>query len=234
MTNLQVPPSLAVIATATILLAINPSHAQESGSFYFGGGGGFVLSGNTRADGVFDSTGTALDGQRLGPEPGTTAKGWFDPSLTANAIIGYDLGKRRFGRFRFEGELFYQKADTGSYNGELNGSDLNPAGQVDTTAIGGTVNALYDVGQFGNVAPYIFLGYGQAKVETKYDFGDQGRVTIDGTSEVIQGGFGANIPLDENKTLDFKYRFRRAGLNENGLDADIDAHILEIGIRYPF
>ena len=78
------------------------------------------------------------------------------------------------------------------------------------------------------------MGYGQAKVETKYDFGDQGRVTIDGTSEVIQGGFGANIPLDENKTLDFKYRFRRTGLNENGLDADIDAHILEVGIRYPF
>ena len=86
MTDLIVPRSLSVIATATILLAINPTHAQESGSFYFGGGG-FVLSGNTRTDGVFDTTGTALDSQRLGPEvsPQTRSSGtiWVSAVLDA-------------------------------------------------------------------------------------------------------------------------------------------------------
>lgn len=226
--------SLLVVATTTFFLAVLPAQAQEQGTFYFGGGGGFVLSGNTRADGVFEGTGTTLDGQRLGPEPGQTAKGNFDPSVTANFTVGYDMGKRRFGRFRFEAELFYQKADTGTYRGELNGTDLNPAGQVDTTITGGVFNALYDLGTFGRVTPYALLGYGLAKVDTKYNFGDAGRVNVDGSSEVIQGGFGANMPLENGNILDLKYRFRRAGLNESGLDTDIDAHILEVGIRYPF
>jgi opacity protein-like surface antigen len=232
MTYATVTRSLLVVATTTFLLAIAPAQAQEQGSFYFGGGGGFVLSGNTRADGVFSGTGSTLDGQRLGPAPGKTAKGNFDPSLTANFTVGYDMGKRRFGRFRFEGELFYQKADTDNYKGELNGSDLNPAGQVNTSMMGGVVNALYDLGQFGSVTPYTFLGFGFAQIDTKYDFQGTGRVDIDGSSEVIQGGFGANMPFGDGKTLDMKYRFRRAGLNESGLDIDIDAHILEVGIRW--
>lgn len=226
--------SFLVLATAALFYVAIPAQAQERGSFYFGGGGGLVLSGNTRADGVFEGTGTTLDGQRIGPEPGQTAKGNFDPSLTANVTVGYDMGRRSFGRFRFEAELFYQKADTGSYRGELNGIDLNPAAEVKTSTMGGVLNALYDIGEFGRVTPYAFLGYGMAKIGTKYDFGDTGRVDVDGSSEVIQGGFGANLPLGPSKQLDLKYRFRRVGLNESGLDTDIDAHILEIGIRYPF
>lgn len=232
MTYTAVTRSLFVVATTNLFLAVSPVQAQEQGSFYFGGGGGFVVSGNTRADGVFSGTGTTFDGQRIGPEPGKTAQGYFDPGPTANLIVGYDLGKRRFGRFRFEAELLYQKADTDKYKGELNGSDLNPVGQVNTSMVGGVANMLYDLGKFGKVTPYTFLGYGFAKTETKYNFRDLGRVDVDGSTVIIQGGFGTSIPLGENKTLDMKYRFRRTGLNESGLDTDIDANILEVGIRY--
>ncbi|EAQ97027.2 outer membrane protein [Congregibacter litoralis] len=96
------------------------------------------------------------------------------------------------------------------------------------------LNALYDIGQFSNVTPYFLLGYGRASVDTKYDFPNRGRAEIDGSSEIIQAGFGADIFFDERTTFDVKYRFRRAGLNAGGLDADIDAHILERGIRYAF
>jgi len=111
------------LAITTFFFSISSAHAQEQGNFYVGGAIGVVFDGNTRSDGVFTDTGTILDGQRLGPEPGKTAKGSFDPSPTVNVTVGYDLGKRRFGHWRFEGELFYQEADTEAYKGLLNGTE---------------------------------------------------------------------------------------------------------------
>jgi len=214
-------------------LSITPTQAQEKGDFYVGGGLGFVVAGNTRADGVFSSTGSTFDGQRLGPEPGETASGKFNISPTFSVTVGYDLGKRRFGRFRVEGEVFHQKADTDSYTGLLDGSQLNPAGTVNTTMVGIAVNALYDLPEIAGTTPYVFLGLGRAQVDTNYDFPGRGGVDVDGRSEIIQGGFGTSIAFKERMDIDLKYRFRRAGLNEGGLDTDIDAHILEVGIRYP-
>lgn len=224
------------VATTTILLAIAPAQAQEQGNFYLGGDLGFVFTGNTRSDGVFTSTGTMFDGQRLGPAPGETAKGNFDSGLTTSVIVGYDLGKRRYGRLRFEGELFYQTADADKYIGELDGSELNPPGRVDTTMVGVVGNILYDIGRLGSVTPYFYAGFGQAKIDTKYDFPGRGQVQIDGSSSsgVLQAGFGADIPYNERMTFDVKYRFRRAGLNENGQDTDIDTQIFQVGIRYAF
>ena len=228
------------VATATILLAIAPAQAQEQeqeqGNFYYGGDLGFVFTGNTRSDGVFTSTGSIFDGQRLGPAPSQTAKGNFGSGLTTSVIVGYDMGKRRFGRFRFEGELFYQRANTDKYIGELDGSELIPPGLVDTTMFGAVANVLYDIGKFGSVTPYIYAGFGHAKIETKYDFPGRGQVQIDGNSSsgVLQAGFGADFPYNERMTFDLKYRFRRAGLNENGQDTDTDTQILQVGIRYAF
>ncbi len=215
----------------TFVLATPFSQAKEWGEFYAGGGIGVVFAGNTRADGVFESTGTPLDGQRLGPMPGETAKGYFDSSLATSLTIGYKLADTRL---RFEGEWFYQNADTKKYKGILNGNELNPAGQVATNISGIVLNALYDFEEFYNIKPYIYLGFGQASVETEYDFRDEGRVDIDGNSQIIQGGVGMELFQIESMTFDVKYRFRRAGLNEDGLDADIDAQILELGIRFAF
>ena len=227
---------LIAVATATTLLSIMPTQAQaqDQGSFYVGGGLGLVFGGNTRADGIFSSTGSVFDGQRLGPEPGSTARGNFDSSPATRLTLGYDLGERRFGRFRFEGELFYQKADTNKYSGELNGSELNPAGQVNTAMSGVAVNALYDIGDFSRVQPYVYLGYGYAKVKTQYNFSGLGQVEISGNSEILQAGFGVEVPFNERTSFDLRYRFRRAGLNEGGLDTDIDANTIELGIRYTF
>lgn len=220
----------ALIAT---VLSINATaQAQDKGNFYIGAGLGVVFAGNTRADGVFTSTGSILDGERLGPEPGKTAEGKFDLSPTTSLTFGYDMGKRRYGRFRFEGELFFQKADTSDYQGLLGGVEISPAGSVDTTMSGLVLNALYDIRQFGRVTPYVYLGIGTANAETAYNFQDRGQVTVDGNVQVLQGGFGADIPYDERTTFNLKYRFRRAGLNEAGLDTDIDANIIEFGIRY--
>ncbi|MDE0006207.1 MAG: outer membrane beta-barrel protein [Rhodospirillaceae bacterium] len=232
---INMPRIFATVVTATILLAIAPAQAQENGSFYAGGDLGLVFSGNTRTDGVFTGTGSPFDGQRLGPEPGQTAKGIWDSGLTTGVTVGYDMGSRRFGRFRFEGEYFHQKADTENYNGELDGSVLNPAGRVDTTMTGVVANVLYSFGEFAAVRPYAYFGYGRAKIDTKYDFPNRGQVAIDGGgSAVLQGGFGADIPLNERTTVDLKYRFRRSGFNEWGLDTDIDTHILQAGIRFAF
>ena len=227
---------LVTVATVAILSTITPAKAQEQGSFYVGGDLGFVFTGNTRSDGVFTSTGSIFDGQRLGPAPGQTAKGNFDSGLTTSVIVGYDLGKRRYGRFRFEGELFYQTADTDKYIGELDGSELNPVGSVETTMVGLVGSVLYDIGEIGAVRPYIFAGFGQGRIETKYDFPGRGQVQVDGKSSsgVLQAGFGVDIPYNERMTFDAKYRFRRAGLNENGQDTDTDTQIFQVGIRYAF
>lgn len=227
---------LTAITTATFLLTTVPAQAQEEGGFYIGGDLGYVFTGNTRSDGVFTSTGTMFDGQRLGPAPGQTAKGNFKSGLATTLIVGYDLGNRRFGRFRFEGELLHQNAEADNYIGELDGSDLSPPGRVDTTITGVTLNVLYDIGQFGRVQPYVHVGFGQGTVETKFNFPTRGQVTIDGTPStgILQAGFGADIPVNERTSIDVKYRFRRAGLNENGMDTDVDAQLLQVGFRYAF
>ncbi len=234
---------IAIIATTVLFLANAPAQAQVLGGFYVGGGLGAVVAGNTRTDGVFTDTGSVLDGQRLGLEPGDAALGKFDPSFTTNAIAGYDFGKRRFGRFRVEGELFSQTANTTEYEGLLNGTDIDPAGQVDTTLSGFTGNVLYDIVPIGNVAPYIFLGFGFGTAETDFDFTDRGAVTVDDDVQVITAGFGTDISLNglgvnnaiiERSFLDLKFRFRRAGMNVAGLDTDIDTFGLELGLRYKF
>lgn len=226
------------IVTIAIAISLQTSAfsvtAEDQGQFYVGGSAGLVLGGNTRADGVFTSTGSAFDGQRLGPVPGETAKGQFDPSLTTNMTFGYDMGKRRYGQLRFEGELFYQKADTDKYRGELNGTELNPVGRVDTSMSGIVVNAIYGFGKSSRVTPFVYLGFGHANVDMSYNFPDRGTVKIDGSSEIIQGGFGVDYTYNERTTFDLKYRFRRAGLNDSGLDADIDAQSIEFGVRYAF
>ncbi|EAQ97026.1 secreted protein [Congregibacter litoralis] len=111
---------LALLVTAPLMAPVM-AQAEDRGRFYVGAGGGVVFAGNTRADGVFTGTGSSLDGQRLGPKPGSTAKGDFDASPTVNLTLGYDFGKQRYGRLRLEGELFYQQADTDNYKGELDG-----------------------------------------------------------------------------------------------------------------
>lgn len=222
------------LVIATFFFSISSAQAQEQSNFYFGGGIGVVFDGNTRSDGVFTGTGTILDGQRLGPEPGKTAKGSFDPSPTVNVTFGYDMGKRRFGRWRFEGELFYQKADSSAYKGLLDGVELDPVGSVSTTELGVVLNALFDIGEYAGVKPFGYVGYGRANAETEFDFQDRGAATVDGNVQILQAGFGASIPFNDRMYFDVKYRFRRAGLNENGLDTDIDANILEVGMRYPF
>ena len=233
MRNSKVTDTFLLVAATSILVTSSPVRAQNNGEFYVGGGVGIVLAGNTRADGVFESTGTILDGQRIGPEPGKTASGNFDPGFSPSLRVGYDMGERRFGRLRFEGELFFQQADAGKYTGELNGVELNPAGKTDTSSYGVVLSALYGVGEFGRMKPYIHLGLGQAQIEMSYNFQDLGQTDIDGSSQVISAGFGANFSFKKGSLIDLRYRFRRAGLNESGLDADIDAHILEAGIYYP-
>lgn len=225
-----------IVATATLCSTITSVRAQEQGGFYVGADLGYVFAGNTRSDGVFTGTGSMFDGQRLGPAPEQTAKGTFDSGLTASLTVGYDLGMRRFGRLRFEGEFLRQNADTDRYNGELDGTDLTPPGRVDTTMTGVVLNILYSIGQFGAVRPYIYGGIGQGRIETKYDFPGRGQVEIDGSPStgILQAGLGVDIPLKERMTLDLKYRFRRAGLNEGGQDTDIDTNIFQVGIRYAF
>ncbi len=116
----------------------------------------------------------------------------------------------------------------------MNGIDLNPDGRVGTTMSGVAVNAIYGFGKSSRVTPFVYLGYGRANVDMKYNFPERGLVNIDGSSEVIQGGFGVDFVYNERTTFDLKYRFRRAGLSDGGLDADIDAQSIEFGIRYAF
>lgn len=222
-----------MFATSVIAMAPALVQAKELGGLYLGAGIGTALSGNTRADGVFTSTGTSLDGQRLGPEPGKTAKGNFDSSLSASLIAGYDLGERKYGRARLEAEIFNQQANTDKFEGELNGSELNPAGQVSTKISGFVVSAAYDVLQISSATIYGQIGLGKGNVDVEYDFLEQGgKAKISGGSEIIQAGFGVDMPYSEQLTIDFKYRFRRAGLNENGIDVDVDTHVLELGGRF--
>jgi len=96
------------------------------------------------------------------------------------------------------------------------------------------LNALFVIGEYGGVKPYGFVGYGRANAETRFDFQDRGTANVDGNVQILQAGFGADIPLNDRMYFDVKYRFRRAGLNENGLDTDIDANTLEVGMRFPF
>jgi len=222
------------IATATTLLSFAPAHAQDDGGWYVGGGVGLTFGGNTRSDGIFTSTGSVFDGQRLGPAPGSTAEGKFDSSPTVRATLGYDVATGRFKKFRFEAELFNQEADTDQYAGELNGMDIDPVGTVNTTMSGVVLNVIYDIGNFSSVQPYIYAGQGFANVDTDYNFPGRGQVAISGSTSIIQAGLGVDIPFNDRTSFDVRYRFRRAGINEGGLDTDIDANTLQLGIRYNF
>lgn len=228
------PRKVVTFVIATTIFFVTPAQADDQGNFYVGAGLGFVFAGNTRANGVFTSTGTAFDGKRLGTVSDDAAKGDFDSGFSPTLTVGYDMGDRSYGRLRFEAELFTQKADTDKYTGEFEGSPIDPPGKVNTTMTGVVLNALYGIGRFSSVQPYVYAGYGLAKAETEYDFQGEGQVKIDGSVAVLQAGFGVDIPFNDRTAFDLKYRFRRAGLNEGGLDTDIDAQILEFGVRYAF
>lgn len=222
-----------ITAFAAILAWGAPGHAQDQGGFYVGGALGMVVGGETRNNGNIKSTGTVLDGVALGTKKSST-KGGFDTSLSTNATIGYEMGK-----LRFEGELFYQDADTDQLKGLIDGSAINPPAQVNATLLGVAANVAYNIGEFnigdfGALRPYVTLGVGQANVEAEYVFPTRGRVRVDGNSIVYQGGFGVDMSYNERTTFDLKYRFRRVGINEKGIDGDFDSYILEAGLRYRF
>lgn len=217
---------LASVITLVIVAWGAPVIAQDQRGLYIGVAGGLVFGGETRGNGDISSPDSELDGQPLGTSD-TAAKGQFDSSLSTSFTAGYDMGS-----FRVEGELFYQKADTDDYQGLLDGTTIDPPGQVNTSLLGVAANVAYDIGQFGIIRPYVTLGVGQAKVDTKYVFPTRGEIQTNGNSIVFQGGFGMDISYTDNTTIDVKYRFRRVGTNEKGIDGDFDSSILEVGIRY--
>jgi len=153
----------------------------------------------------------------------------YDTGWTLGAAVGY-----RFNNVRVEGELSYQKndADQLSQMGDI--SDMK--GDATSTAL--LVNGYYDFANESAFTPYISAGLGYAKVETN-DMNVVGSSGSDFNEDdgvfAYQVGAGVGYAVNENVTLDLKYRyFATEDAELDTSEVEFASHNFLVGIRYNF
>jgi len=134
-------------------------------------------------------------------------------------------------KFRFEGEVSYQKNDMDKISGP--GGSLSVNGDV--SALTFLVNGYID---FTNDTPwssYITAGIGYSKVEAD----------IEGESDddnlfTYQLGIGIGYAISEKMTIDLRYRYlgfedyEYSEVGVGSLSAEISSHNITAGLRFAF
>lgn len=160
--------------------------------------------------------------------PAGTSTIEFDSGLALDAALGY-----RFGMWRFEGEVGYQK------NGIDRVSDAtgSTVASGDYSSYSAMANVYADFYNRTCVTPFITAGIGAAKI--KVDDLSVGGTSIGTASDAVfayQVGAGLGYAVNENLTFDLRYRY--FGTEDPGFDnnwkTEFGAHTISLGLRCNF
>lgn len=183
---------------------------------------GPYLSANIGAAMLSDSD---FSGSRF---PGTAELG-YDPGWAFGAAFGYG-----FTNFRFEGEVSHQENDIDETSAR--GFTLDSDGTVTGEAL--LLNGYYDFTNQTAFTPYISAGFGYAIVEIEdYNIAGSGvgDYSDDDSVFAYQLGFGVGYGVNENVTIDFKYRYFATSDPEfETSEGEFQSHNILLGIRYNF
>jgi opacity protein-like surface antigen len=156
----------------------------------------------------------------------------FDPGYEFCVAGGY-----KWKMFRLEGEIGYQANDIDTINaclGEICVADVSSSGH--STTLSFLANGYLDFVNRTSFTPYITAGIGRAKIEIKdlaieeFPVGD-----FEDTVWVYQLGAGVEYAINENFTIDLKYRYLAMADSEfEGIDTEIEIHSIYLGLRYNF
>lgn len=198
---------LLSLATVIGLSLSTPAMADTGSDWYVGGGIGLTVT--TDSD-YSDST----------------SSGSFELDRAANLSLA--VGKKFKENFRGEVELSYRTADLDSV--AISGvGTASLDGDIETTTL--LVNGYYDFETEVNLKPYLSAGIGFAR----HDAEDSVLGSGDDTVFAYQAGFGASYTLSDKTDLYTGYRYLGSSDPEfSGLEAEYDAHELNVGVRYSF
>lgn len=153
----------------------------------------------------------------------------YDTGWKFGAALGY-----RLSNFRVEGEVSYQQNDVDET--EIMATSLNAAGDVSGTAF--LVNGYYDFTNTTAFTPYISAGLGYANVEVNdFNFAGSGEPDFSDDDSVFAYQFGAGVGymVNENVTIDLKYRYFATSDPEfDTSEVEVASHDIILGIRYNF
>lgn len=250
------------LTTCVIILGTSSILADDT---YISLSGGLALQSGSTNQGAFTSdfttgTGTTLP---LGtPLPSGTDVGWdtdFDNGYSFGLAVG-----RKYGSFRAELELAYQRANVNTHTGvtaaglDLSGEDaavlisgsdalgtdvatLVADGQGSVKTWYGMVNGFYDFDVDDRVKPYVGVGLGVGFVDVDYSPSAVTIIDDSSTRFAYQVMAGLAYKLNDKTELFAGYRYRATldgeqdvSLFPAALDIENAASIVETGIRYSF
>ena len=163
----------------------------------------------------------------------------FDTGLALSAALGYKLNN-----FRMEAEFAWQQNDLDSieanvpFDSEFS-VDLKTPASGDVSVASGMLNGYVDFPIGGNWTPFVTAGIGMAKVEVNdYNVPDSGEPdwSDDDTMLAWQVGAGVGYALNEQMTLEVKYRYFATddAEFEDGTEMEFASHNIYLGLRYTF
>jgi opacity protein-like surface antigen len=145
----------------------------------------------------------------------------LDSGLVVSGALGADFGSG----VRVEGEIVYLDNDV----------DI-PGASADVQVTGLFANVAYDFASGGGFTPYVGAGIGWANTEHSNPL-----TRDDDTNFAWQLKGGVAWDIAPNTALDVNYRYLNApefsGSRIGGgpsVEADTDAHVLSVGVRYTF
>jgi opacity protein-like surface antigen len=162
-----------------------------------------------------------------------------DPAVPGQTdILDYNQGASaalnagfRFGQFRLEGELGYQRNGIDSFSG------TNATGELtQSTAL---LNAYFDMPvESKNVTPYVGIGGGSSNVKLG-DFNVEGSGQPNTSSSdrvnVFHLSLGVLIPASDDLNVDLRYRYQDASDPDfDGTKFTLSGYQLSLGLQYNF
>lgn len=162
--------------------------------------------------------------------PGITFDIESDSGLALGAAAGYGFANNA----RIEGEIAYQKNDFDKAS--LFGFDLDLNG--DSSSLAFLLNGYYDFANTSQFTPFVSAGVGLAKVEINdLNFPGSGLpdASDDDTVFAYQVGVGVGYAVNENVSIDVKYRyFGTADPEFDTSEVEYSSHNIYAGVRVSF
>lgn len=161
--------------------------------------------------------------------PGINMELSYDTGWIIGAAAGYG-----FRNFRVEGELSYESNDIDKTS--VLGVSFDSTGDVSCTAL--LVNGYYDFVNSSAFTPFISAGVGYATIDVNdYNITGAGLPNYNDDDSVFayQLGVGIGYAVNENVTIDFRYRyFATEDAEFDTTEVESSSHNFLLGIRYYF
>ena len=214
------------LITGLLTIATTPAFAAEMSSATSGPYMSINVGMANFADS--DTKATADSGYVFRGSSTSTAE--FDSGFTGGGSLGYGFGNN----IRLEGEIAYQKNDVDQVsNGRTTITDIDA--EVNMWSFLGI--AYYDFTNSSSVTPYLSAGLGFGNVEIESSLSG---MNDNDTVPVAQLGAGIGYAVNQNVTLDFKYRYLLALTDPEyrgdhyTSEAEVASHNLMLGLRFGF